>query len=126
LKGSRAINNRYIVEKNYRTYSANIGIQEVEFILDNAKFLYIKFVYNFIYRCVDMLKIHFREGDTDSLYYAISGNPDKDCHQGLKHVVKDEIFYNENVYKWFPNPTLPKEELTRDKKKLLGVSFEKE
>jgi hypothetical protein len=30
------------------------------------------------------------------------------------------------VYKWFPNPTLPKEELTRDKKKLLGVSFEKE
>jgi hypothetical protein len=30
------------------------------------------------------------------------------------------------VYKWFPNPTLPKEELTTDKKKLLGVSFEKD
>jgi hypothetical protein len=30
------------------------------------------------------------------------------------------------VYKWFPDPTLPKEEQTRDKKKLLGVSFEKE
>jgi hypothetical protein len=30
------------------------------------------------------------------------------------------------VYKWFCNPTLRKEELTKDKKKLLGVSFEKE
>jgi hypothetical protein len=30
------------------------------------------------------------------------------------------------VYNLFPNPTLPKEELTRDKNKFLGVSFEKE
>jgi hypothetical protein len=30
------------------------------------------------------------------------------------------------VYELFPNPTLPKEEQTRDKKKLLCVSFEKE
>jgi hypothetical protein len=59
------------------------------------------------------------------LYSAISGNQDEDCHQGFKHV-KDEVFYKENMYKWFPNPTLPKEELTRDSKKLLGVSFEKE
>jgi hypothetical protein len=27
------------------------------------------------------------------------------------------------VYKWFPNQNLPKVEQTRDKKKLLGVSF---
>jgi hypothetical protein len=73
-----------------------------------------------------MLKIHFIEGDIDNLFYVISGNPDEYCHQGFKLVVKDEVFYNENVYKWFPNPTLFKEELTRDKKKLLGVSFEKE
>jgi hypothetical protein len=45
--------------------------------------------------------------------------------KGFKHVVKDEVFYNENVYKWFPNSTLTKDELTRDKKKLLGVNFEK-
>jgi hypothetical protein len=73
-----------------------------------------------------MLKIYFIEGDTNSLYYAISENPDEGCHQGFKHVVKDEVFYNENVYKCFTNPTPPEEELTRDKKKLLGVSFEKE
>jgi hypothetical protein len=73
-----------------------------------------------------LTKILFIESDTDSLYNAISGNADKDCHQGFKHVVKDEVFYKENVYNWFPNPTLPKEELTRDKKKLVRVSFEKE
>jgi hypothetical protein len=72
------------------------------------------------------LNIHFIEGDTDSLYYAISGNPDENSHQGFKHVIRDEVFYMENLYKFFPNPTLPKEELIRDKKKLLGVSFERE
>jgi hypothetical protein len=41
-------------------------------------------------------------------------------------VIKDKVFYDKNVYKWFPNPNQPKEEQTRDKKKLLGVSFEKE
>jgi hypothetical protein len=75
---------------------------------------------------MDLSKIPFVEGDKDDLYYTISGNPDEDSHQGFKHVIKDEDFYNESVYKWFPNPTLPKEEQTIDKKKLLGVSFEKE
>jgi hypothetical protein len=45
---------------------------------------------------------------------------------GLKHVIKDEDFYKENVCKWFPNPTLPKEEQSRDKNKFLGVSLKKE
>jgi hypothetical protein len=39
FKGSRAIsNNRYIVEKNYKTYSVNTAIQEAVFTLDNSKF----------------------------------------------------------------------------------------
>jgi hypothetical protein len=122
FKGSRALrDNKYLVEKNYKTYTVNTAIQEAVFTLDNAKFWYIKFVYDFIY-----MKIHFIEGDTDYLNYSISGNIDEDCHQELKHVIKDEIFYKENVYKWFHNPILPKEDLTKDKKKLLGVSFEKE
>jgi hypothetical protein len=68
-----------------------------------------------------MRKVHFIEGDTDSLYYAISGDPEKDCHQGFERAIKDEAFYKENVYKWLPNPELG----TKDKNKLLGVSFEK-
>jgi hypothetical protein len=127
FKGSRALrDNKYLVEKNYKTYTVNTKIQEAVYSLDNAKFWYIKFVYNFIYRSLDMLKIHFIEGDIGSLYYAISGNPDEDCYQGFKHVIEDEEFYNKNVYKWISNPTLPKEEQTRDKKKLQGVNFEKE
>jgi hypothetical protein len=113
FKGSRAIsNNRYVVEKNYKTYSVNTAIQEAVFTLNNTKFWYIKFVYDFIYKCIDLSKIHFIEDNTDSLYYAISGNPDEDCHQRFKYVMKDEEFYKENVYKLFSNPNLPKDELT--------------
>jgi hypothetical protein len=91
FKDSRALrDNKFLVEKNYKTHTVNTTIQKAVFILDNAKFWYFKFVYDFIYRCIDMLKIHFIEGDTDSLFHAISGNPDEDCHQGFKHVIKDE------------------------------------
>jgi hypothetical protein len=73
FKGSRAIsNNRYIVEKNYKIYSVNTAIQETVFTLNNAKFWYIKFVYDFIYRCIDLYKINFIESYTDSLYFVIS------------------------------------------------------
>jgi hypothetical protein len=122
FKGARQLNeDKYIVKKNYKYYTVDAALQEAMFTLDNTKFWYIKFVYDFMYKCIDMRKVHFIEGDTDSLYYAISGDPEKDCHQGFEHVIKDETFYKENVYKWFPNPQLG----TKDKKKLLGVSFEK-
>jgi hypothetical protein len=88
--------------------------------LSNVKFWYVKFVYDFICKLIDLSKIHFIEGDTDSLYYIISGNPDEDSNQGFKHVIKYKAFYKENAYKLFPNSTLPIEEQTRDKKKLLG------
>ena len=57
-----------------------------------------------MYKCLDMDKIHFIEGDTDSAYWAISGNPDYDYHQQFKYVIKDHEFYNNHVYEWFPNP----------------------
>jgi hypothetical protein len=80
------------VIKNYKTYSVNTAIHQVDFTLDNAKFWYIKFVHYFIYIFMDLEQIHFIEGDTDSLYYTISGNSDEDYHQGFNHVVKDKIF----------------------------------
>jgi hypothetical protein len=50
FKGFRALrDNKYLVEKNYKIYSHNTAIQESDIILDNSKFSYIKFVYNFIY-----------------------------------------------------------------------------
>jgi hypothetical protein len=82
FKGSRALrDNKYLVEKNYKTYTVNTAIQEAVFTLANSKFWYFKFVYDFINRCVYLSKIHFIEGNTDSLYYTISGNPDDDYHQ---------------------------------------------
>jgi hypothetical protein len=44
------------------------------------------------YRCVGLSKIRFIEGDTYSLYYAVSGNPDEYSRQAFKHVIKDEDF----------------------------------
>jgi hypothetical protein len=118
-----------------QSYRCDTSIIQGFFTLDNAKFWYLNFIYNFMYKCIDMTKVHFIEGDTDSMYWAVSGNPDEDNKQGFKYVIKDEKFYNENVYKWFPgnfyssdnsNPTFKtKLEETQFEKKLLGLAIEK-
>jgi hypothetical protein len=51
-----------------------------------------------------MTKIHFVEGNTDSMYIAVAGNPNDDCHQGFKHAIKNKEYYDKYGYKWFPNP----------------------
>jgi hypothetical protein len=66
-----------------------------------------------------MRKAHFIEGDMDSLSYAISGDPGKDCDQEFEYVIKDEGLYMENVQKWFVNMQLGR----KDKKKLFELSF---
>jgi hypothetical protein len=62
-----------------------------------------------MYKAIDMNKIHYIEGDTDSLYLGVSGKmtdvPKVDRLQEFRYVIKDEKFYNENVYKWFPSST---------------------
>jgi hypothetical protein len=49
---------------------------------------------------LDPRLFHDVEGDTDSLYFAISGDKNEYINQGLKNIVTNERFYNENVYKW--------------------------
>ena len=44
-----------------KTYKCDTCLQEAVFTLDNAKFWYLNFVYNFMYKCLDMDKIHFIE-----------------------------------------------------------------
>ncbi|GHU24216.1 hypothetical protein FACS189472_17210 [Alphaproteobacteria bacterium] len=120
---SRQINdNLYIVTYRSLFYKCNTCVQSGLFTLDNAKYAYCAFVYEFMHKCLDMNKIHFIEGDTDSSYWAIAGNPDKDIHQGFEFVVSDKEFWNEHRYEWFPDPTKGKE----DEKKLGGVAVEKE
>lgn len=112
----------YAVNMNPKTFKCNTCLQEAVFTLDNAKFWYLNFIYNFMYKCLDMDKIHFIEGDTDSSYWAISGNPNEDYHQRFKYVIKDQEFYDKHFYEWFPNP----DKGVKDEKKLLGLAIEKE
>ena len=114
--------NKYLVSYNPDTYTVDTCIQEAFFTLDNAKYWYLNFIYNFMYKCFDMDKIHYVEGDTDSAYWAISGNPEKDYTQRFDYVIKDKEFYDKHVYDYFPNP----EKDIYDEKKLLGLAIEKE
>jgi hypothetical protein len=68
------------------------------------------------------------------MYFAISGNSEEDNNQGFKHIISDEKFYNDNVYKFLPSnfySTTAKPEFTNklDKqlfdKKLGGLEIEK-
>jgi hypothetical protein len=120
---SRQINDdAFFVTYNPRSFKCDTCIQESYFTLDNAKFWYLNFVYNFMYKCLDMNKMHFVEGDTDSAYWAIAGKPRKDYHQKFEHVIKDKKFYDEHIYEWLPDPNKD----MYDEKKLLGMAIEKE
>jgi hypothetical protein len=70
------------------------------------------------------------------LYFAISGEANEGINKGFKHIITDEKFYYENVYKWLPsdfyssdnsNPTFETniEKMGFDKK-LLGYAIEKQ
>jgi hypothetical protein len=107
---------------NFRFYIVDTALQKALFTLDNTNFWYVKFVYDLIYKSINMRKVDFIEGNKAILYYVISRDQEKDCNQGFEHVIKKEAFYKENMYKWFPNPQLG----TKYKKKLFGVSFKKE
>jgi hypothetical protein len=47
-------------------------------------------------------KVHYIERDTDSLYFAISGDKNEDINQEFKHIISNEKCYNEKVSKWLP------------------------
>jgi hypothetical protein len=49
-------------------------------------------------KCLNLRK-HYVEGDTDSLYFAISGDKNEDINQCFKYIITNEQFYNENIYK---------------------------
>jgi hypothetical protein len=125
----------YQVQLLPKYYGCNTSIVQGFFTLDNAKFWYLNFIYNFVYKCLDMSRIHFIEGDTDSMYWAVSGNLDESYQQGFKYVIKDEKFYNDNIYKFAPssfystnhnNPTFNTTfERVQFDKKLCGLEIEK-
>ncbi|KAA6379989.1 MAG: hypothetical protein EZS28_024485 [Streblomastix strix] len=84
---------------------------------------FIKYTGHQIYmpvRCLDSSKFHFIYEDTDSMMLAVAGNPNKDYNQGFSEIITDQQFYDENFYKFFPDPSKG----VYDEKKLLGVAYE--
>ncbi len=126
-----------VVTLDNERFKCETCLHEAFFTLDNAKYWYLLFIYDFMYKCLDMDRIHFIEGDTDSAYWAIAGDPTDSNEQGFKHVIKDHEFYNENVFHFMPYDfycsdetkrpqlTTPKERKAHEKK-LLGLAIEKQ
>ncbi|KAA6387680.1 MAG: hypothetical protein EZS28_016796 [Streblomastix strix] len=72
--------------------------------------------------CSYMNRIHFIEGDTDSAYWAISGNPSEDFTQQFNAVINDRDFYNENAKYFLPTISID----VHDEKKILGLAIERQ
>ena len=77
-------------------------------------------------RAYDFERIHFVEGDTDSMYWAIAGNPNGGVTQDFDEVIKDRKFYDENVYEFLPDNRIENlADRKKHEKKLLGLCVEK-
>ncbi len=122
VNGAQLNDDLFIIQQQPKTYHCTTCLQESFWTLDNAKFWYCTFYYDFMNRCLDMNRLHFIEGDTDSAYFAISGNKDETPSQLFNNIIKDESFWCKHVYKFFPNPQLHD---IADEKKLLGCAIEK-
>jgi hypothetical protein len=88
------------VELQPKSFGCDTCTIEGLFTLDNSKFWYLNFIYRFMYKCLDMTRIHFVEGDTDSMYWAVAGDITEPNTQGFKHVLASPEFYNKNVYEF--------------------------
>ena len=62
----------YQVNLAKKQIKCSTSLQQGLFTLDNAKFWYLNFIYNFLFKAFDTEKMHFCEGDTDSMYFAFS------------------------------------------------------
>ncbi|KAA6403490.1 MAG: hypothetical protein EZS28_000988 [Streblomastix strix] len=86
---------------------------------------FIKYTGGKMYMCgsqTDVDRIHFVEGDTDSAYWGISGNPNEDFTQQFNAVISDRDFYNKNAKYFFPRIRGD----VYDEKKILGLSIERQ
>jgi hypothetical protein len=119
----------YLVESIPKSFNCKTCLHEGITTLDIAKALYLNFLYNFLYKCIDMDRVHVVELDTDSLYLAVAGNG----NSGFEDVIKDKEFYLANighyltagfygVNKQFDSPL----EKMRFEKRFGGLAIEKE
>ncbi|KAA6377419.1 MAG: hypothetical protein EZS28_027054 [Streblomastix strix] len=106
----------YAVKVDKENCRCNTCIQCAFFTLDNAKFFYINFLYNFLYKAFDKTKMYIVQLDTDSMTLAIAGDS-KDYTQGFDAIIIDPEFYNKNNGFFF---------IETGQRKILGVHIEKQ
>jgi hypothetical protein len=92
----------YQVEKKLATFSCTSNISSFFYTLDNSKFWYLNIVFNGMYKCLDMSKLHFIEGDTDSQAWAVARSPSMPITQVFEEVIIDKGFYNAFANRFFP------------------------
>ncbi|KAA6378941.1 MAG: hypothetical protein EZS28_025532 [Streblomastix strix] len=143
MNDRKLADNLYAVQYNPKNCKSNTCLQVAYFTLDNAKYWYLNFIYNFMYKCLDMTKLHFVEGDTDQAYWAISGRQtiksddnqrayEDNIHQDFKYVIKGQQFYVASAKNFFPKNAISDDFFAMiegdkpDEKKLLGLSIENE
>jgi hypothetical protein len=103
-RSTRKINeNLYLVEMKKQSSKASKALQGAFATLQHAKYLFILFIEKFIKTCLDETKWHFNYCDTDSYYFAISGDVKKGVEQGFSAIVKNQELYDEKVKLWFPS-----------------------
>ncbi|KAA6404463.1 MAG: hypothetical protein EZS28_000014 [Streblomastix strix] len=84
----------YAVQVDRKNCRCNTCLQVAYFVLDSAKFCYVNFIYNFMYKAYDMSRMHFVQYNTDSLTCAISGNQNRGPDQLFEEVIKDQGFFD--------------------------------
>ncbi|KAA6400725.1 MAG: hypothetical protein EZS28_003747 [Streblomastix strix] len=118
----KILEDSYIVQMNPEHCSCKTPLQVAFFVFDNAKYGYLNFIYNFMYKSLDMNRIHFIEGHTDSAYQAISGKSNKDFTQQFNAVINNRDFNNENAKYYF----LTIKGNVYDERKILGFAMEQQ
>jgi hypothetical protein len=73
----------YLINKDSYYYFINTAIQEGFLTLDDAKVILLSFYCSFITNRLDHNRFHLIQGDSDSVYFTISGNP----NAGVEHQI---------------------------------------
>ena len=98
-------------------------LQESFFTLDNAKFRYLTFIYDFLFNCIDLERIHFTSCDTDSVYFAVAGDMSRHGERAFDSIITDRSFYDKYFYEFMPNPSI---NTKSDEKKIKNKSHLKQ
>ena len=122
MNGAKLNDDNYLVQSNPKHYRCTTCLQESLWTLDNSKYWYLTFYYDFMKKCLDMNRIHVNTCETDSFYFSVAGNPNEPINQEFKYVIKNKEFYDKHIYEFMPNTNIG---TVDDTKKLLGCCVEK-